>query len=104
MVSLIVLVFIESQAPGRSLPGVLEGAAGVPARRVLGDAGRVGARRSGFRAATAGHLPFASTLVVILTAGPRVAAGSTRVFVHDREVGHLAPLREVVQAGLVAGF
>jgi hypothetical protein len=44
------------------------------------------------------------TLAVVLAAGPEVAAGATHVFVEDREVGQLPPLRAVVQAGLVAGF
>jgi hypothetical protein len=44
------------------------------------------------------------TLAVVLAAGPEAAAGSTHVFVRNREVGQLPPLRAVVQAGLVAGF
>ena len=44
------------------------------------------------------------TLAILLAAGPEAVAGSTHVFVRDQEVGQLAPLRAVIQAGLVARF
>jgi hypothetical protein len=44
------------------------------------------------------------TLAILLAAGPEAAAGSTHVFVWNRQVGQLPPLRAVVQAGLVAWF
>jgi hypothetical protein len=44
------------------------------------------------------------TLALSLAAGPEVAFGTTRVFVHETEVNRLSPLRVVVQGGLVASF
>jgi hypothetical protein len=41
---------------------------------------------------------------LLLSTGPEAAFGTTRVFVHQTEVTRLAPLRLVVQGGLIAAF
>jgi hypothetical protein len=41
---------------------------------------------------------------LLLATGPEVAFGTTHVFVHQAEVAALAPLRFVVQAGVLASF
>jgi hypothetical protein len=43
-------------------------------------------------------------IAVLVDAGPEVALGRTTVFLHGAEVATLAPLRLVVQAGLLARF
>jgi hypothetical protein len=44
------------------------------------------------------------TLALVLAGGAEIALGSTDVFVHQEKVAELAPLRLVLQGGLVARF
>jgi hypothetical protein len=51
-----------------------------------------------------GQLALSPTLALMLSGGAELAFGRTDVFLHQEKVAELAPLRVVVQAGLVARF